>query len=81
MWATSPTSRIPGHWSMPESRRSALRCTWHVPVPAHHWALRLPAVPGQIPEVAASLRVTTGGLFSHLAVQKPRAGRIGRPFA
>jgi len=25
--------------------------------------------------------LTTGGLFSHLAVQKPRAGRIGRPFA
>jgi len=25
--------------------------------------------------------VTTGGLFCHLAVQKPRAGRIGRPFA
>ena len=24
--------------------------------------------------------VTIGGLFSHLAAQKPRAGRIGRPF-
>ena len=25
--------------------------------------------------------VTSGGFFSHLAVQKPGAGRIGRPFA
>lgn len=29
----------------------------------------------------AGALVTTGGLFSHLAVQKPRAGRIVRPFA
>ncbi len=37
--------------------------------------------PGETVAVKTVNDVTTGGLFSHLAVQKPRAGRIGRPFA
>jgi anti-sigma regulatory factor (Ser/Thr protein kinase) len=39
--------------------------------------------PGETVTVAVKTvnDVTTGGLFSHLAVQKPRVGRIGRPFA
>ena len=39
--------------------------------------------PGETVTVAVKTvnDVTSGGFFSHLAVQKPGAGRIGRPFA